>query len=48
MVASLKGHLDVVRALVYSGADIHAHTIEGKSVYIFDIQSFKLRILLLL
>ena len=35
MYASGSGHLDVVRALVDSGADIHAKDNEGKSVYIF-------------
>ena len=53
MYASQEGHLDVVRALVDSGADFHAKSNDGKIVYIFIcficvIQSFKLKILLLL
>ena len=35
ILASLKGHLEVVRFLVDRGADIHAKNNYGKLLYIF-------------
>ena len=35
MHASREGHLKVIRALVDSGADVHAKNNAGKLVYIF-------------